>query len=148
LDTRELIVIIDDDEDVLVAMQGLVETFGYRTAAFSSAQEFLTSDAINDARSVIVDVRMPQMSGIELFRRLIATGHQIPPIFITANPNPKVEKQLLQEGAIAYLAKPVQTEALRASLHLALRPVPGSDSHENQRRVCSIGKPHQDQIGK
>jgi FixJ family two-component response regulator len=141
LDSPELIAIVDDDEGVLTAMKGLVETFGYRTAAFGSASEFLTSDAINEARCLIVDVQMPQMSGIELFHALNATSDPMPAIFIAANPNPKVERQLLEAGAIAYFAKPVQTEALRASLHMTLHPVPGSNSHDHGRRNCSIGKP-------
>jgi FixJ family two-component response regulator len=138
-----LIAIVDDDEDVLIAMQGLVETFGYRTAAFASASEFQTSDAINEARCLIVDVQMPQVSGIELFHALIATSDAMPAIFIAANPNPKVERQLLEEGAAAYFAKPVQTEALRASLDMTLHPVPGSNSHDHNQRNCSIRKPHQ-----
>jgi FixJ family two-component response regulator len=148
LDMLELVAIIDDDEDVLAAMEGLVETFGYRTAAFSSANAFLTSNAINEARGLIVDVHMPQMSGIELFHKLVATGYVMPAIFIAADPNPKIKKQLLEQGAIAHLAKPVQTETLRASLHMAVRPVPRSGSHDNQGRVCSIGNSHRNQIGK
>jgi FixJ family two-component response regulator len=144
LNTPELIAIVDDDEGILIAMQGLVETFGYRTAAFTSASEFLMSDGINEARCLIVDVRMPQMSGIELFHRLVAMADPIPVIFIAADPNPKVERQLLDEGAIAYLAKPVHMEALRAGLHMALRPAPRSDSHDSHLRNCSIRKPHQD----
>ena len=140
MNTPELIAIVDDDEDVLPAMQGLVETFGYETAAFASASEFLTSNPINEARCLIVDVQMPRMSGIELFHRLIATGDPMPAIFIAADPNPKLERRLLEQGAIAYCAKPVQTEDLRASIHTALRPLPGSGSHDNQRRNCSIGK--------
>jgi FixJ family two-component response regulator len=143
LNTPELIAIVDDDEDVLVAMQGLVETFGYHTAAFASASEFLTSNAINEAGCLIVDVQMPRMSGIELFHRLIATGDPMPAIFIAADANPKVERRVLEQGAIAYCAKPVQTEALRASIHTALRPVSGSDSHDNHRRnrsICKSGK--------
>jgi FixJ family two-component response regulator len=143
VNTPELIAIVDDDESVLTAMQGLVETFGYRTAAFGSANEFLTSDAINEAGCLIVDVQMPQMSGIELFHTLMATRYPMPAIFIAANPNPKAEKRLLEEGAIAYLAKPVHTEALRASLRMTLHRVPGSDSHDNDWRNCSVQKPHQ-----
>ena len=143
LDAPELIAIVDDDEGVLTAMEGLVETFGYRAAAFTSAGEFLTSDAINEANCLIVDVQMPQVSGIELFHALIATRDPMPAIFMAANPNPKVERQLLEEGAIAYFAKPVQTEALRASLHMTLHPMPGSNSHDHGRRNCSIRKPHQ-----
>jgi FixJ family two-component response regulator len=142
LNTLELVAIVDDDENVLIAMQGLVETFGYRTAAFGSANEFLTSDAINEAGCLIVDVQMPQMSGTELFHTLMATTYPMPAIFIAANPNPKAEKRLLEEGAIAYLAKPVRTEALRASLRMTLHREPGSDSHDNDWRNCPIRKPH------
>ena len=142
MDLPELIAIVDDDEGVLTAMKGLVETFGYRTAAFASASGFLTSDAKNEARCLIVDVQMPQVSGIELFHALNATSDPMPAIFIAANPNPKVERQLLEEGAIAYFAKPVRTDALRASLHMTLHPVPGSNSHDYGRQYHSIRKPH------
>ena len=138
--TPELIAIVDDDEGILVAMQGLVETFGYRTAAFASANEFLRSDAVNKTCCLIVDARMPQMSGIELFYTLMATRYPMPAIFIAANPNPRAEKRLLEEGAIAYLAKPVRTEVLRASLRMTMHRVPGSDSHDNDWRNCP---PHQ-----
>jgi FixJ family two-component response regulator len=143
LNKPKLIAIVDDDENVLIAMQGLVEAFGYRTAAFGSANEFLTSDAINEAGCLIVDVQMPQMSGIELFHTLMATRQPVPAIFIAANPNPKAERRLLEEGAIAYLAKPIRTEALRESLRMTLHPVPGSDSHDNDWRNCPIREPHQ-----
>jgi FixJ family two-component response regulator len=143
LNKPKLIAIVDDDENVLIAMQGLVETFGYRTAVFGSANECLTSDAINEAGCLIVDVQMPQMSGIKLFHTLMATTDPMPAIFIAANPNPKAERRLLEEGAIAYLAKPVRTEALRASLRLTLHPVPGSDSHEKDWRNCPIRELHQ-----
>ena len=116
----------------------LVETFGYRTAAFASASGFLTSDAKNEARCLIVDVQMPQVSGIELFHALNATSDPMPAIFIAANADPKVERQLLEEGAIAYFAKPVRTDALRASLHMTLHPVPGSNSHDYGRQYHSI----------
>jgi FixJ family two-component response regulator len=144
VNTTELIAIVDDDEGVLAAVQGLVETFGYRTAAFTSASAFLTSDALNEARCLIADVQMPQMSGPGLFRRLIATGRSLPAVFIAANPNANAERQLLEEGAIAYWAKPVQGEALRASIHMALYPASRSDSHDNPRRMCSIRKPRGD----
>jgi FixJ family two-component response regulator len=144
LNTSELIAIVEDHEAVLLAMQGLVETFGYRTAGFASASAFVTSGAISEARALIVDVQMPQMSGIELFHRLIAAGYPRPAIFIAADPNPKVERLLLEAGANTYLAKPVQAEALRASIHMALHPAPGSGSHENHRPSCSIRTRHQD----
>jgi FixJ family two-component response regulator len=144
VNTPELVAIVDDDESVLVAMQALVETFGYRTAAFASANEFLTSNAVDEARCLIVDVQMPQMSGAGLFHTLTATGYPMPAIFIAGNPNSKVERRLLEEGAIAYLAKPLQTGALRASLDLALRPASRSDSHDNHRRNRSTRKPHED----
>jgi FixJ family two-component response regulator len=140
LNTPELIAIVDNDEGVLAAMQGLVETFGYHTAAFASASEFLASTAINEAGCLIVDVQMPRMSGIELFHKLIATDDPMPAIFIASDPNPKVERRLLEQGAVAYLAKPIQTEALSSGLYMALHPAPGSASHDSQRRNGSIRK--------
>jgi FixJ family two-component response regulator len=141
VNTSKLVAIVDDDEDVLVAMQGLVDTFGYRTATFAAASDFLGSNAVDEARCLIVDVRMPQMSGIALFHKLIAIGHPVPAIFIAADPNPKVERQLLEQGAIAYWAKPVEKETLRASIHMALCQSSGSDSHDKHtKRVAGTGQ--------
>jgi FixJ family two-component response regulator len=139
----ELIAIVDDDEDIVTAIAALVETFGYRTAGFASAGEFLTSDAIDEARCLILDVRMPHVSGIELFHRLLATSHATPAIFISGDSNPQVERRLLKEGAVAYCPKPLQPDALRASIHLALPPASESD-HDNHRQRCSIGNSDQD----
>jgi FixJ family two-component response regulator len=143
LNTPDLIAIVDDDEDILTALQGLLETFGYCTVAFASASSFLTSEAVNEARCLIVDVQMPEMSGIELFHKLIATADLMPAIFVAADPSPRVERQLLEEGAIAYLAKPFEAEALRASLHMALRPEKGSGRHDKHGQKRSTCKPHQ-----
>ena len=141
MNTSNLIAIVDDDEDVLVAMQGLVDTFGYRTATFAAASDFLRSNAVDEARCLIVDVRMPQMSGIELFHRLIAIGHPVPAIFIAADANSKIERQLLEQGAIAYWAKPVEKQALRASIHMALCQASGSDSHDKHtQHVAGTGQ--------
>jgi FixJ family two-component response regulator len=79
-----VISIVDDDESVRTAKSGMVESFGCAVAAFASGAEFLVSDRLHDSACLIADVRMPVMSGFELHDRLIAAGHSIATIFLTA----------------------------------------------------------------
>ena len=115
-----VIAIVDDDELFRRATTSFVRSLGYGTAAFDSAEAFLKSDRIRDADCVITDVQMPGMSGIELQGRLIAQGHCLPIIFITAFPEIKVRAQALADGAIGFLAKPFNDQGLIACLNEAL----------------------------
>src|SRR5262245_61442920 len=81
-----MISIVDDDESVREATKGLVRSLGYAAATFGSAEEFLSSDQRYDTSCVITDVQMPGLSGVEMQRRLIAEGHTLPMIFVTAFP--------------------------------------------------------------
>ncbi len=91
-----MISIVDDDEAVREATKGLIRSLGYGAATFGSAEEFLESDLVHSSSSLITDVHMPGMSGIELQYRLIADGHRLPVIFITAYP--KAEVRARAEG--------------------------------------------------
>jgi FixJ family two-component response regulator len=110
-----MISIIDDDAFVRVATDGLVRSLGYRTTTFASAEDYLQSDRINDTSCVITDVQMPGLSGVELQSVLLARGDPTPMIFITAFPEEKVRRRVLEAGAIGFLSKPFDDE------HPALR---------------------------
>jgi FixJ family two-component response regulator len=98
-----------------------VHLHGFVVRAFGSAEEFLQSPDVGDTECLITDVRMPGMSGIELQDHLIAQGHQIPVIFITAFPEEPSRIKALAAGAIAFLNKPFDGATLIRCLHEALQ---------------------------
>ena len=116
-----LISIIDDDESVRRTTTRLIESFGFRAAAFESAEKFLSSHHLNDASCLIVDVRMPDMNGLQLQSQLAAAGCGIPIIFITAYDDKESRRRAMQAGAVAFLGKPFSDEQLlqwiRSALH-------------------------------
>jgi FixJ family two-component response regulator len=116
-----LIVIVDDDIMVCEATQDLVETFGFGVRTFTSADDFLKSDCVLGTSCLIADVQMRGTSGLQLHRRLIASGLRIPVIFITAFPNERVRKQALRAGAVCYLSKPYDPNDLLGCIRSGLR---------------------------
>lgn len=115
-----VIAIIDDDKSFRRATTSFVRSLGYGTASYNSAEAFLKSDHISDADCLITDVQMPGMTGIELQDRLIAQGHSLPVIFITAFPEMRARAQALAAGAVGFLAKPFDDHNLISCLHEAL----------------------------
>ena len=86
-----------------------------------SAEEFLGSDQLDDTACLITDVQMPGLSGVELQDRLISDGHDMPTIFVSAYPDTRLERQVIQSGAIAYLRKPFKENHLVEHIGTALR---------------------------
>jgi FixJ family two-component response regulator len=115
-----LITIVDDDEEMREATKGLLRSLGYQAAAFSSAEEFLQSDSLDDTACLIADVQMPGLSGIDLRGRLIARGVKMPTIFITAFPEEGARARAMTAGAVGYLEKPFSEESLLRCLDSAL----------------------------
>ena len=98
--TRGLISVVDDDESIRRTTTFLIESFGFRAAAFESAENFLKSGRLHDTSCLIVDVQMPGMNGLELQSELAAAGYGIPIIFITAYDNKVARQQAMQAGAV------------------------------------------------
>jgi FixJ family two-component response regulator len=117
-----VISIIDDDPSVRKATDGLVRSLGYRSLTFASAEDFLESDHIEDTSCVITDVQMPGLSGVELQSVLIARGARLPMIFITAFPEDRIRRSVLEAGAIGFLSKPFEEAVLIEHLQAALGP--------------------------
>jgi FixJ family two-component response regulator len=115
-----MIAIVDDDESVREATKALVRSMRYGAVTFASAEEFLESDHLDDMFCVITDVQMPGLSGVELQQRLIAEGQRLPVVFITAYPDERTRKLVLDAGAIGYLSKPFSDESLVQCLERAL----------------------------
>jgi FixJ family two-component response regulator len=115
-----LVAIVDDDDLMRGALQGMLKSVGLRSQAFASAEEFLTSGQQSQTACLIADVRMPGMSGLELQAELNDAQRRIPTIFITAHGDEKMRMRALRAGAVEFLAKPFDDEALLASVRAAL----------------------------
>ena len=118
--TVALVGIVDDDESVRNSISSLLRSAGYRTQMFESAEAFLESDRMSDADGLVLDVKMPGLSGIELQRRLIDLKHTVPIVFVTAHADAEIREVALAQGAVAFFAKPFNDEALLGVLSSAV----------------------------
>ena len=116
---NNLISIIDDDGSVCRTTRLLIESFGFRAAAFESAEKFLSSGKLEGTSCLIVDVQMPGMNGLQLQSQLAAAGCRIPIIFITAYDDKQSRQRAMQAGAVAFLDKPFTDEQLLQCIRLA-----------------------------
>jgi len=118
---RSLVSVVEDDQFFRESMRRLMRSLGYRVAAFASAADFLASPRLGETACLIADVNMPVMTGIELYRHLMDSGHTIPTILVTACANDDVESRALKDGVLCYLRKPVDEKHLKRCLLVALR---------------------------
>jgi FixJ family two-component response regulator len=117
---QRIVAIVDDDESVRTALQGLMKPEGFSAQAFASAEEFLNSGQLSRTACLITDIRMPGMSGLELQARLNSERHKIPIIFITAHGDTNMRMQALRAGAVEFLAKPFSDDVLLGHVRAAL----------------------------
>jgi len=114
------IIIVDNDEEVRVATENLVRSFGMTAHGFSSAEEFLRSKELEQAVCLVTDVQMPGMGGIGLQNALNKRGRNLPTIFITAYPEERLRGQAEAGGALCFLSKPFEAAALMECIDRAL----------------------------
>jgi FixJ family two-component response regulator len=126
---RTLISIVEDDQPFRESMQKLITSLGYTVEAFPSAANFLASPLLAETACLVADVQMPGMSGVELHRKLLDTGYEIPTILVTAYPDEVIRNRALQNGVLCYLRKPVDDDRLERCLRSALQP--GEPSEQN-----------------
>lgn len=115
-----LISVVDDDESVRESLPELLKELGFDARAFSSARDFLASDALLHSNCLVLDVAMPVMTGPELFHELRRRDLKISVIFITARKDEVVRTRLLSEGAVDCLFKPFSDTALLQALNKAV----------------------------
>jgi FixJ family two-component response regulator len=119
--TRALVVsVVDDDVSVRESLPDLLREFGFAVRTFSSALEFLASDCISQTSCLLLDVRMPGMSGPVLQQELRRLKREIPIIFITAPADERLRSDLIEQGAAACLFKPFSDTALYEALDAAV----------------------------
>ena len=120
-----LIAIVDDDASIRDALESLLRAVGWRAVGFTSAEAFLQSGQVHTTACLLLDVRLPGGSGLELQQQLRSSQARIPIIFITAHGNEAMRAQALQAGAVAFFAKPFNDTALLEAIHTALAPDSG-----------------------
>ncbi len=118
---REMVSIVDDDPLAREGIKELVESLGYNATAFVSAHDFLRSEAIGTTRCVITDLQMPGLNGLELQERLQALGYSTPVILITAYPDDEHRCRAMRAGAVGFLSKPFEEQALLECLSIAMK---------------------------
>jgi FixJ family two-component response regulator len=124
-----LVSVIDDDRFFRESIRRLMRSLGYTVEAFPSAADFLASPRLLDTACLVADIHMPAMTGLDLYRHLIAEGYTIPTILVTAYPDEVDRAHALNDGVVCYLRKPVDEKHLIQCLHEALHS--GEPTEEN-----------------
>ena len=133
--------IVDDDRGMRQAIQDLVESVGLRAEAFANGQEFLRSQPADKPGCLVLDVRLPQMSGLDFQRQLAVTGVQIPIIFITAHGDIPMSVRALKSGAVEFLTKPFRDQDLLDAIHQALQR--DNAAREQQAEIQDLQRRYQ-----
>jgi FixJ family two-component response regulator len=115
-----IVAIVDDDQPLRDALASVLKAAGFRVTTFGSAEEFLGSVARQAPVVLVLDVRLPGMSGVELQRHLIETGQSVPIIFVTAHGDECLRDLLMKAGAKSFLSKPVRSDTLLAEIDAAI----------------------------
>ena len=115
-----IIAIVDDDEALREALGSVMKAAGFTANTFSSAEEFLNSAKLQETACLVLDVRLPGMSGIELQKRLIEVQNPLPIVFVTAHGDASLRDLVMKAGAAGFLNKPVRSEALLKEIHAAV----------------------------
>jgi FixJ family two-component response regulator len=124
---QALVSVVDDDDSVREALESLIRSAGLLVQVFASAEQFLESRVVSKTTCLVLDVRMPGMSGIELLSGLLSKGYQVPVIFMTAHAtDEECRAEALSLGAVAYLIKPFHKNELLDAIFKAI------EANENQ----------------
>lgn len=141
--TAEAVVyVIDDDEAVRVALKDLLESVGLRAETYSSGQQFLQAQRADIPSCLILDVRLPGLSGLDFQRELAVAKVEIPIIFITGHGDIPMTVQAMKAGAVDFLTKPFRDQELLDAIHKALDR--DREKREQQSEVSELRRRHDD----
>lgn len=118
-ESKYIVFVVDDDESVLASLKMMLESWGYQVVTFKSAEALLDSGLGESPSCLILDIRLPGMSGFKLQEHLVKSHARIPVIFITGHDRYRLEDEAMKLGAIAYLKKPFDVQLLLDSIQLA-----------------------------
>src|SRR5580692_3477051 len=133
--------IIDDDRSMRQAVQDLVESVGLRAESFATGGEFLARGRTNCPSCLVLDVRLPQMSGLDFQNRLTENGMQIPIVFITAHGDVPMSVKALKAGAVEFLTKPFRDQDLIDAIQQALQR--DRAAREQQAEILDVHERYQ-----
>lgn len=115
-----LVVVLDDDDAVRGALESLLRSVGFRAKTFGSAQDFLASDATQTANCLILDIRLPRISGLDFQNQLAAAGVHVPIIFMTGHGDIPMTVRAMKAGAVDFLAKPFRDQDMLDAVAAAI----------------------------
>jgi FixJ family two-component response regulator len=118
-EAKFVVFVVDDDESVRGSLKMLLESSGYCTVTFKSAEDFLDSSFGQGPCCLVLDIRLPGMSGFKLQEHLLKSRARIPVIFITAQDNHRMKEEAMRLGAVAYLRKPFDEQVFLDAIELA-----------------------------
>ena len=130
-DAQPTVIVIDDDQDIRDALEGLLKSVGLRTKLFASVQEFLDSDPPSGLRCLVLDIRLPGRSGLDFYDSLVAENIFLPVVFISGHADIPMSVRAMKAGAVEFLTKPVRHQDLLDAIHLAI------DKDRNHRETES-----------
>ncbi len=119
-ESQATVFVVDDDESVRKGLARLLRASGYAVKTFASAEDYLSHDNVHEVGSIILDLSMPGLDGIDLQRRLIERGDDLPVIFLSGHADVPTSVKAMKRGAVDFLTKPLDEEALLDALHRAL----------------------------
>jgi FixJ family two-component response regulator len=128
-----IVFVVDDDASVRPAMESLIRSVGLRVKSFASAHDFLRHERPDAAACIVLDVRLPGLSGLDLQKELAASGNQIPIIFITGHGDIPMSVQAMKRGAIEFLTKPFRDQQLLDAIQLAIEKDASVRSQRSER---------------
>jgi len=115
-----IVAIVDDDEPLREALGSVMKAAGFLAEAFPSAEDFLASPHRQNTSCLILDIRLPGMSGVELQKRLLDAKSSVPIVFLTAHGDTSLRDLVMKAGAAGYLNKPVRSDALLKEIQAAI----------------------------
>jgi RNA polymerase sigma factor (sigma-70 family) len=145
-----IVYVVDDDPSIREALQGLIQSVGLRAKTFGSAQEFLSSQVPDSSACLVLDVRLPGLSGLDLQRELSKAGIELPIIFVTGHADIPMSVWAMKAGAFEFLTKPFRNQELLDAIRQAIeqdrtRRQERAELEELKRRLDSL-TPRQRQV--
>jgi len=134
-ETAPLVSVVDDDVSIREAVRNLLRSVGLRVETYGTAQEFLTSEHPNVPNCLVLDVRLPGLSGLDLQRQLVDAKFQLPIIFITGHGDIQMSVRAMKAGAVEFLAKPFRDQDLLDAVQQAIESDRGGRQHRREMKT-------------
>jgi FixJ family two-component response regulator len=124
--------VVDDDVTVCVALSRLIRTVGFQVETFGTAADCLRSDRLNDADCLVLDVHLPDLSGLELQTKLAELGLDLPIVFITGRGDIPMSVKAMKAGALEFLAKPFDDQQLLDAIEQGIARRQSARAHDEK----------------